>query len=986
MAATGEQNYPEASSTLELSSYRILAPENPAFFPGNRAGKRNRAAGILLSLAAVLLVVACAGPAGPEPAPAPEATPAQETIAGEPEDPEAPPVQEDEPAIPDEGDAGGEAAEKPASLTPVTRPDEQLLILEVRLKRYILADGIFGYIEGGGLLLPLEDYARILEFDISVDTANGRAGGWYMAQDRLFSLDLLSGTAVIDGRKQTFDRNLVELHADDIFVDTRLLSKWFPVDIEFDLSSLLIRLQSREPLPIEQKAEREARRSVALARRARHEAEFEVVEAPYQWVDWPMVNFSSSLGYRKFANGESEVNADYNLLATGDLMKMGSKLFIAGDEDNGVALVRLEMGRKDPEGQLLGPMDATEFSFGDIYTQPLDDIALSRTGRGAQISSFPLDRSSDFDSISLAGELPLGWEVELYRNEILLDFRTSRGDGRYEFEEVPLIFGLNLLTLKYFGPQGQYREETRRVLVGPEQAAPGEFNYRVEVIQQDEYLIPVEDDSAPPSNPELQGEARAIGEFEYGINKHFSLAGGVSSIPLPDARHNYGKFGLRAGWRNLYGRLDYIGDSEGGAAARLGAQVSMPLNLSLLLEHIELNDFVSEAYPESPDPTARESKLGFNGVIPAGSLFRVPFSIAAEHETRESGATRTAVTNRLSTAIKRLSLSNWLSWQRNSSAGIQTTNAQGALLVGGHLYRTSVRGELQYSIEPESELTRGTVSLERHFGRNTSARVSADRTFSGDKVTTFSAALSQRFDIAALGVSGSWADNGGATALLTLSFAFGREPRTGKWGMYGDSIADEGAISARAFLDNDLDGKFGPDDTPIEGAMFDTGRGLDRETTNADGVLLLTGLPAWRDVDVTIPPQGLEDPYWSPQTEGYTVTTRPGMAAQVDFPVIVTGEIDGMVYLRQGAATLEVADVTLELHDEAGALVAETKSAFDGFYLFEKVRPGRYELRVSADQLRRLGMVASKPMTVEILGDGTIASGVNFTLAQATGL
>jgi hypothetical protein len=281
---------------------------------------------------------------------------------------------------------------------------------------------------------------------------------------------------------------------------------------------------------------------------------------------------------------------------------------------------------------------------------------------------------------------------------------------------------------------------------------------------------------------------------------------------------------------------------------------------------------------------------------------RIPFNITAKHETSESGATETELKNRISTSISRLSLSNWLVWRRSKGAISDTTSAEGALLVGGHLYRTALRGELQYAIEPESELTRGILSVERHFGPSTTGRVSAEHTFTGQEVTTLSTALSHRFDIAALGLNGSWSDEGAASAFLSLSFAFGREPRTGDWGMYSDAIADNGAVSARVFLDNDLDGKYGPDDTPVEGAMFDTGRGIIRETTDEEGVLMLTGLPAWRDVNVIIPPQGLEDPYWSPKSDGFTVRTRPGKASLVDFPVIVTGEIDGMVYARQGGA------------------------------------------------------------------------------------
>lgn len=901
--------------------------------------------------------------------------------AGAEPEPEADPEAEAE-TRGETGQAGEEGVPEP--LKQVTRPDEQLLILEVRLRNYILSDGMFGYLDEGGLILPLGEFARTLEFDVEVDTANGRAGGWFMSPDKLFSVDLLSHSAVIDGRKKEFDAGMVELHREDIFVDTRLLSQWFPVDIEFDTSSQIVKITSREKLPLEQRVERERRRDVALARRGVAETQYEDVETPYRWLSWPMIDFSSTAGFTKDADGESDTSASYNLLAAGDVMKMGSKLFVSGTDRQGVSLVRLEMGRKDPDGELLGPLGATEYVFGDIVTPPLDSIARANLGRGARISSFPLDRTGEFDSVNLVGELLLGWEVELYRNDVLLDFRAARQDGRYEFEEVPLLFGLNVLRLAFFGPQGQRREEVRRVLVGPGQTPPGEFNYRFAVNQQDEYLIPVPDDDQVPD--EQQGEVRALMEAEYGVTKNFSLAASASSLALPGGRRSYGSAGVRFGWRGLYTRLDLMGASEGGTAGKVGAQLSMPLNLSLLAEHTELNDFISERFPDDGDPTVRLSKLGLHGVIPFGSLFRVPFSITGEHETKESGDTDTRVRNRISTWISRVSLSNRLEWLRSRNAGIETTNATGSLLVGGRLYRTAVRGELQYGLEPESELTRGILTLERNFSRDTTGRVSADHRFIGDKVTTWSVALSQRFDIVALGLNGAWSDDGAASVFLSLSFALGREPRTGDWSMRSRPIAEYGSASARVFLDNDFDGAFGPDDTPIEGALFDVGRGITRESTNEDGVVLLTGLAPWKDVDVVLPPRGLEDPYWVPRTEGYTIESRPGATTITDFPVVVTGEVDGIVYLRQAGENFEVADVALRLLDESGETVSEVRSAFDGFFLFESVRPGRYTVRVDAGQMQRLNLIASDARTVEIEGDGTIVSGVKFVLQPATGL
>ena len=76
----------------------------------------------------------------------------------------------------------------------------------------------------------------------------------------------------------------------------------------------------------------------------------------------------------------------------------------------------------------------------------------------------------------------------------------------------------------------------------------------------------------------------------------------------------------------------------------------------------------------------------------------------------------------------------------------------------------------------------------------------------------------------------------------------------------------------------------------------------------------------------------------------------------------------------------------MELIDEQGNMVAETRSAFDGFFLFELVKPGRYTVQVSREQMQRLGLVSTETKSVEILGEGTIAGGLQFTLTPASGL
>lgn len=926
-------------------------------------------------LAALLLsggLSACAGGAA---GPAADGTPqpAAQDLAAPAADRGSPVVAPDEAIDKD----------KPAVLKPVTRPDEQLLIMELRLRDSVLSEGFFAYFDKGGLLVPLGEFVRALEFPIAVDPENGRASGWFIREDRLFSLDLLRREAVIDGRPQRFDRNLVELHQDEIYVDTRLLAKWFPVDITFDLSNLLVRLESREALPMELRLEREGRRRAAAGRLGSG-AVYPSVASPYQWAGWPSVNLSAEAGYRKDSLGEGDLTARYNMLAGGDFLKHEATLFVAGNEDLGVSQARFEMGRRDPDAELLGPVGATEYSFGDIAMTPVDLIARSRFGRGAQVSSFPLDRVGQFDRTTVIGDLPLGWEVELYRNDVLLDFQTARDDGRYEFADVPLLVGLNILTLEFFGPQGQRRTEVRRILVGQGQVQPGKAHFRLAANQQDENLLPVDgSDTLSVTDAALQGEPRALAEVEYGISRNVSVAGSVSTIPLISGRRSYGSLGLRTGFGPVYSRLDVIRDSEGGMAGKFGAQISMPLNLSLLADHSEFRDFVSETIVDDGDLPVRNSNLRLDGVVSSGNQFRLPFTFGATREQSESGATDTTLTNRLSTVIQRVSFSNNLEWRKLDTATIDSTTMKGTFLAGGRVYRASLRGELRYNIQPESELTTASLTSETRFRNGVNARLGVQRTFVAPTLTTVTAGLSRTFSFASMGITGGWSNDGSWNALLSYSTSFGRDPRTGEWHVSAKPAADYGSASVRAFLDNDLDGAFGPDDTPLQGVVFDSGVRRVDAPTDGHGVAFLPSLPAYRDLDLTISPQSLEDPYWVPDPEGYRIRPRPGNTIIVDFPVVVTGEVDGTVYLQDGGTTLEVADVALQLVAADGTVVGKTESVFDGFFLFEFVRPGRYRLRVDPDQLARLNLRAEGERSVDIEGSGTIVSAVQILLRPA---
>ncbi len=230
----------------------------------------------------------------------------------------------------------------------------------------------------------------------------------------------------------------------------------------------------------------------------------------------------------------------------------------------------------------------------------------------------------------------------------------------------------------------------------------------------------------------------------------------------------------------------------------------------------------------------------------------------------------------------------------------------------------------------------------------------------------------------ALDFSAGYDGRGRVTANLSLFCSLRREPRSGRWRADSRRLATQGVASARVFLDKNLNGRFDAGDRPLTGVGISAGGSP--SSTDAEGIALLTGLPTDRQVHLDLAVGSLVDPYWIPTRPAIGLVARPGRVAAVDFPVVASSEIDGTVRLRRGEGLQEVSKVRLQLLDSSGAVVSQAESSFDGFYLFERLLPGCYTLRVDPEQLSRLHL-ASPPERKIALGGGEVVSGVDFVLA-----
>ncbi len=171
---------------------------------------------------------------------------------------------------------------------------------------------------------------------------------------------------------------------------------------------------------------------------------------------------------------------------------------------------------------------------------------------------------------------------------------------------------------------------------------------------------------------------------------------------------------------------------------------------------------------------------------------------------------------------------------------------------------------------------------------------------------------------------------------------------------------------------------------PIENASFIINEGSRHPArTDSTGHAYLSRMMPKQYADIAIDQGSLEDPQWIPSLQGMRVLPRPGKVHTVDFPVVMTGEIDGTVYLvdvdgkKRGIGNAEIDLVAAD-----GSIVSTVRSANDGYYIIPAVRPGSYQVQVSPEQLEKLGLGVGEMRQVVMQADGEFISGLGFNIAR----
>ncbi len=855
--------------------------------------------------------------------------------------------------------------------------DEDLIVLQPSIENSPIDDFIEVYQVGEHFLVPLQVLSDILNFSITVYPDTGTADGWYLSENRKFSLDTNKQRVSVEGEQKSYPANAVHVTDTDFFIDSRLLSQWFPVGYEIDLRELSLVILPREALPF-QIREKRLKKWARLQQIRGVEKSYPVATKPYSLSGMPFMD----LNLKQTSSNRTETDFDtfYSLMAAGDLGYLNTNLFMSGSRVGGaLGQMRVTSGRRSDSASLLGPLKATQFFVGDINSLTVPLVAESSLGRGVSVSNWPLYRSSQFDSTNFIGDALPEWEVELYRNGALIDFLVIDADGRYEFLDVPILYGNNTFQLIFNGPQGQIREEVKRFNIGASILRKGELIYELSVDEKSKQLFGIDEDS-DQNHPE---KVRIVGELEYGLTNSLGATFGLVSTPLRDGEHRYLTAGLRTNAAGILGSLDAAYDeSNGGWATKFSAFTSIK-SVNIKAEHRLLDNFHSEELNDFNLPLESKTELNLNTTLSLPFLRDLYFNLNASREEFETGQSRTTFKNKLAKSLLGVRFTNTLETNSLGAADSSgtTDSALGQLAFRGWHWSTLLRGALNYRAQPNAELNRFEVSAQRKTYKDAVTIFRLAKNLQGDKNAFRSLSMNWYRKDYIFSLSGNVDDQSGYSISGNLNFSLGRKPSTGDWHIQGKPMANSGGLSARAFLDNNFNQQLDDGEEIIDQARFKVNK---VQNNTEDGLAFVTGLPVNRPSSVTIDSAG-DDPLWIPAIEGYRFLPRPGVVTTIDFPIVTTSEIDGTVYLvNRDGQEKTLARVEVQLVDAAsGETVKTFRSEFDGFYLLEKVRPGKYLIRVREKDRVRLNARASEELMLEVGHESDVYRGFDIRLIKA---
>jgi len=566
---------------------------------------------------------------------------------------------------------------------------------------------------------------------------------------------------------------------------------------------------------------------------------------------------------------------------------------------------------------------------GDVQSSGLR----SRLLEGVTLTNAPFIRSSEFDVEPVAGNVPPGWEVELYDGGRLLAYADANALGAFRVP-LQLRYGQNPFELVLYGPGGETIRQKHTIRVPFSRLPVGSL----------EYAVAAGRCRFDPC------DALASADLRYGLSSHVTLQGGwdgyfrgaqgalwqpyavVSAAPLPAVL--------------LTGEAVANGHLRAGAAF----EPTTDLQVSAALTRFAAKGAGFDG--TTGETTRSEASLFWRPGWMNSQFYFQGTGVISTGPLMQRSVERLAATTRH--GYVRYSLGVLVNDLRVSGTSVTRQFAfdasADAMLLGPWpwLKTTSVLGQL--ALEP----SRGLTALRGSAGRRVSRALRADAGLGWFRASgmTLELSLTTALPGPRVGARSRVSSAGGSEAFTYATGSLAWDPRTRLLRLGDGADLGRGGIAGVLFRDDNGNGVRDPGEPGIAGIPVHVG-GWPAET-DADGRFAAWGLYPTEPVRIEVDSLAFGDPHLMLPASVIQVRPAPNAFGDVQVPVVVGAEVSGFVVFGE-AALGGVPVVLRELN--TGTEITITTFGDGGFYK-AGVPPGEYEVTLPDALLDRLGAFA----------------------------
>ena len=759
-----------------------------------------------------------------------------------------------------------------------------------------------------------------------IDPATGAISGYILNPDSSYKLDLQNSVLTFKGESYPLKQSDYIKTATTLYLRSELFGEIFGLNTNFSFRALAVQFDTEIDLPIYKEMRRERARSNLNKVQGIVEADT-FIERKYPFfkggiVDWGITTTQQTNG------------------AEDNRFNLGLGAMIAGGETN----ILLNYSNRVPftsknqfyqwkyvnnESNLFKQVTA-----GKIFTGATSSLFAPVVG--IQLTNSPFINRRSYGTYILNDYTQPRWTVELYVNNVLVNFVQADASGFYSFD-VPLMYGNTNVDLRFYGPYGEELSETRMINIPYNFVPKNELEYMLSAGM-------VEDE-----------DNRRFSRFNlnYGISNSITIGGGVEYLSQVESGEvmPFLNTSVRLASNLLFsGEYMYGVKGEGLLSYRTPSSMQFDFNYTRYHEdqtainynYIEEREFRFSA-PIRTKYFSAYTRFSLNQIL-------LPTTEFTTAQLLVSGSLFGISTNLTTYAIYN---------ERLADPTIYSTLSQTYRLPYQFLFSPQVQYDLS-----EQSIRNLNLELERVIFKRGFLNLSYENNFLRN-AHTFEIGLRYAFNFAQASTT-SRVGNKNSSHIQSARGSLRWDDNTGYLGLSNRPGVARGGITLIPFLDLNANGKMDPTERGVAGLKLKSNPGITSYNTDKT-VIRLNDLQPYVNLLLQIDLNSLDNIAWTIENPNIGVETVPNQFKAIYVPIKVIGEISGFVYLKNEENSKGQGRITVNILNARSEKVASVLTEGDGYFSYLGLTAGSYTIQVDERQLNDIDLKASQqPITFEI--------------------